>query len=371
MKVVHVITELNVGGAEYDLYKLIAHGDRSTFDYVVISLQDKGAFGDKIEALGVPVYTLDLNPARPNPLALLKLIRILRRERPDVLHTWLYHADFLGTLAAYFVPKTRLFWSIVAVSGASFSGNLRLIYKACAKLSSRADVIVANTKNGYHAHVADGYKDGTWPIIYNGFDTDTFKPDPTARQKIRAELDIPEDAFVIGKVGRLVVQKNYPGFIRAAVKLLRSHPNVHFVGVGKDVSLDTLGEEIPADLRGNFHLLGLRKDTAAIYNALDIFTITSDFEGLPNVIGEAMSTRLPCVVTDTGDIAHLVADTGIIVPVRDIDALAAAWEKLITLPADERIQLGHVARKRILEHFSLDLFVQNYQQLYMKNCQLR
>lgn len=366
MKVVHVITELNIGGAEHDLYKLILHGDRTAIDYVVISLQDKGPFGEQIEALGVPVYTLGIGPSLPNPLAFLKLIRILRQEKPDIIQTWLHHADVLTTLASYFVPYKMLCWTItiVDISAEHFSRSLQIAINTSAKLSSRPDYIIANTKNGQRAHVERGYKDGKWRIIYNGFNTDIFKPDETARRRIRQELGIASDTFVIGKVGRLALQKNYPGFISAALNLLETRPDVHFIGVGKDVSLDTLGGPIPADLRDNFHLLGIRDDTAMIYNAFDIFTMTSDFEGLPNVVGEAMATGLPCVVTNAGDTAHIVDDTGIVVPVGDMDAIASAWIQLMNMPAEERSRLGQAARTRVETYFNLDQFVGQYQELY-------
>jgi glycosyltransferase involved in cell wall biosynthesis len=365
MKVVHIITELNVGGAEQTLYKLMLYGNRTAFDYVVISLEDEGVFGEAIAALGVPVHTLNLNPARPNPLALLKLIRILRREKPDLIQTWLYHADLAGTLASFFVPHHTLAWNIRNATMSNFrSGIQGAIFRALATLSKRPDFIITNTEQGHRQHVQEGYRDGHWHVIYNGFDLDVFKHDMDTRSRSRTKLNIPTNAFIIGQIGRLTPEKNYQGFIHAALKLLETHPEVHFVGIGKDVMFDTLGDLIPLELSDQFHLLGLRHDMADLYNVLDVFTLASHFEGLPNVVGEAMATGIPCVVTDVGDTAYLVGDTGIVVPPQDINRLAAAWTQMINMPATERAALGQAALNRIREHFSIQRFVEQYESLY-------
>ena len=366
-KVVHIITELRVGGAENALHKIILHSDRDAFDYVVISLEDKGVFGEPIKSLGVPVYTLNMNPARPNPLALLSLIRILRREKPDIIHLWLYHAILAGTLASFFVPNHALGWNIRNATIKNFgSGSRRLIFNLCARLSGRADFIVTNTKAGERLHIDEGYRDGHWHILYNGFELDRFQPDTGTRDRMRAELGLSEDASVIGMVGRLTPEKNYPGFISAALKLLETHADVYFVAVGKDVTFNSLGDRIPQDKQNRFRLLDMRRDIPDLLNAFDLFTLTSDFEGFPNVVGEAMATGLPVAVTNAGDTAHLVGDAGIVVPTGDMDAMVAAWARLIAMSPQGRAAMGASARERIIEQFSVEKFTEQYASLYQK-----
>lgn len=366
-KVIHIITELNVGGAETSLYNLMRYSDRSDFTHIVMSLQDEGAFGEPIRALGVPVYTLNMNPSLPNPLALLKLVRVLRRERPDIIQTWLYHADLIGTLAAFVSPHRLLGWNIRNVTIANFqSGSRRLIFKACVALSGRADFILTNTETGRTMHVDEGYCPDHWQVIYNGFDIERFRPDTAVRTRIRAELDIQDDVYVIGQVGRFTPEKNYPGFIRAALTLLETRSDVHFIGAGKDVTMDALGALIPVQWRANFHLLGLRDDVPDLLNALDVFTLASDFEGFPNVVGEAMATGLPVVVTDVGDVTQLVGEFGIVVPVGDMDAMATAWARFLVMPDEERIAIGAAARERITTQFGIERFAQQYDAFYRK-----
>lgn len=365
IKIAHVITELNVGGTEQLLYLLLAHSHRDKFEHIVISLEDKGVYGESIEALDIPVYTINLNPSRPNPLALLNVIRILRREQADIIQTWLYHADLVGTLASYFVPFRVLGWNIQNTTIVNFeSGLRRLIIKALTRLSRKPDFIIANSQATQELHVANGYRGDRWTIIYNGVDTKQFKLNKDTRSRCRHEIGIPDDAVVIGQVGRLTAEKNYPGFIETAVKILEVYPDTHFVGVGKDVTFDSLGKLIPEHLHKQFHLLDLRRDVADLYTMFDIFTLTSDFEGLPNVVGEAMATSLPCAVTDAGDIPQLIGDTGIVVPAGDMNAMFDAWSRLLAMSDAERQAMGGVARQRIEDHFSIEQYIEQYETLY-------
>jgi len=131
--------------------------------------------------------------------------------------------------------------------------------------------------------------------------------------------------------------------------------------------MENLQHLIPENLHQHFHLLGLRSDAPQLYTLFDVFTLTSDFEALPNVVGEAMATGIPCVVTDTGDTAQLVADRAIVVPTGDMDGIITGWTHLINMSDEERHKIGNLARQRIVDHFSIRRCVQQYEALYTRH----
>jgi glycosyltransferase involved in cell wall biosynthesis len=205
-------------------------------------------------------------------------------------------------------------------------------------------------------------------VIPNGFDLAGFKPDPVARISVRRELGIAEDSLLVGLVGRFNAQKDHSTFVHAAARLSAGLPGVHFLLCGDDIT-PAKAQHVrwitASGIRERCHLLGRREDIARLTAALDIATTTSAYgEGFPNVVGEAMACAVPCAVTDVGDSAAIVQDTGKVVPPRDPSALADAWLALIALGAEGRRQLGTAARKRIEKNFSLPLIVGLYQHLY-------
>ena len=205
-------------------------------------------------------------------------------------------------------------------------------------------------------------------VIPNGFDLAAFKPDAKARTAVREELGISQEALLIGLVGRFDPQKDHRNFVAAAARLRAYCPQVHFLLCGDGVNWNNaeltgwIGE---AGLRQQFHLLGRREDMPRLTAALDISSTSSSYgEGFPNVIGEAMACGVACAITDVGDSAFIVGETGLVVPPRDPEALAHAWKKLIEMGPEGRQKLGETARKRILENFSLPDIVARYEALY-------
>lgn len=371
MKILHVIAGLSMGGAQMMLYKLLAHADRTAFGAEVISLADVGPLDRKIRALGVPVRVLGMRPGVPNPLGVHRLVRWLRQDPPHLIQTWMYHADLIGGLAAKLAGGIPVAWNI-RHTNLDPKGNKRSTLwtiRACAWLSRRLPArIVCCSESSRQVHAALGYAADEMIVIPNGFDLAAFRPDPVARWSVRQELGIPEEAPLIGLVGRFNAQKDHCTFVRAAARLHAERREVHFLLCGDGVTPENteLAEWIKeSGIRDRCHLLGRREDTPRLTAALDIATTTSAYgEGFPNVIGEAMACGVPCVVTDVGDSALIVDDTGRVVPPRDPSALAEAWHALVRLGVEGRVQLGLAARHRIEEHFSLPVIVARYQRLY-------
>lgn len=366
-RVFHVITSLVVAGAETVLWRLLS-ADRSSGSRVV-GLRDMGAAGERIAALGVPVEALGLRRMADSLRAVAVLARRIRSARADVVQTWMYHADLLGGLAAR-LAGVPVAWGIrqTSLDPRGTRRSTLVVARACALLSRIVPrKIVCCSVASLRTHAAAGYAAEKMIVIPNGFDVASFRPDPRARSSVRRELGLAEDAPLVGLVGRFDPQKDHENFVRAAARLHAARPDVHFVlcGDGIDRGNRALAGWIDGGgLAGRFHLLGRRDDVARLDAALDVATSSSWGEGFPNAIGEAMACGVPCVVTDVGDSALLVGDTGRVVSPRDPEALADAWLALLRVGAEERLRLGALARKRIEERFELSSVAARYRRLH-------
>ena len=372
IKLCHVITGLNCGGAETMLYKLLSRLDPEAFDIEVISLIDIGPIGQKIQALGIPVRALGMRRGMPDPLALLRLICWFRCDRPDVIQSWMYHADLLAGLAAWAAGGLRVVWGIrngTLDAGASKQTSIWTA-RACARLSRCLPTkIICCAEASREVHKRLGYADEKIRVIPNGFDPNVFKPDASARRSVRRELRISDAVPLIGLVARFDPQKDHQTFVEAAAILKRDLPGACFVLCGQDITWENLelsGWIEASGARDSFRLLGSRDDVARLTAGLDVASTSSSFgEAFPNVIAEAMSSGVPCVVTDVGDSATIVGDTGVVVPPRNPEALADGWKTLLMdTNREERFQLGLAARQRIIEKYSLDKIVSQYACLY-------
>jgi glycosyltransferase involved in cell wall biosynthesis len=372
IRITHLITDLEIGGAEMMLYKLLSQMDRSRFRNSVISMVGNGPLARKIKELEIPVYTLEMNFGVPNPRGLFRLVRLLRKQRPVLLQTWLYHADFLGLLAGKLARLPQIVWNVRCsdMDMQHYSKASALVIRILAALSSIPEAVVVNSESGCEFHKRLGYRPRRWVLIHNGFDLDLFCPDAAARIKFRQELGLSNDAILIGLVARFDPMKDHATFLEAAHLMLAKDPRVHFVLVGSKITREN--RELTAKINSgrygkHFHLMGERDDVSYIVAALDMATSSSCSEGFPNTIGEAMACGVPCVVTDAGDSALLVGDTGMVVPIKNPQALAEGWDQMIKLDGSGRSQLGVAARCRIEEQFSLPTNVTRYEEFYQRS----
>jgi glycosyltransferase involved in cell wall biosynthesis len=371
ISILWLISGLEYGGAEMMLYKLLSRLDTTKFKVEVISMIDLGPFSRRIQELGVPLRSLGMRRGIPNPMALVRLTSWLLKTRPDVIQTWMYHADLIGGLAAKLAGGIPVAWGIRS-SNLSKHGTRRLtIYtmKMCAQVSSWLPTrIICCSESSERVHAALGYPPQKMIVIPNGFDLSAFKPDPVARESVRAELHIPSDAPLVGLVGRFDPQKDHRNFVCAAALLHRSRPNVYFVLCGDDVTwknAELTGWIEKEGISKQCILLGRRDDMPRLTAALDIAASSSSYgEGFPNVIGEAMACGVPCVVTDVGDCGLIVGQTGRVVPGENAQDLANALGELLKLGSQGRTLLGAAARRRVLQYFNLPDIVAQYETLY-------
>lgn len=372
LKIVHLITGLNTGGAEMMLLKILERIDRQRFLPHVISLTTLGEIGLRIQAQGITVAAMGIQQGRvPSPIAFARLVRLLKRLRPDVVHTWMYHADLLGGLAARMAGVPAVGWTIRNSNLSPDSSKLLTIAvaRACA-LASRwvPDRILCCSEVARQIHVDFGYAADRMVVVPNGFDLSRFKPDDAARADVRSELGVSPDTMIVGLIGRFDPQKNHLGFVEAAGLLHQKMPDVHFLLAGKEINENNnelMRAVRNAGIGGVIHLLGLRSDIPRLMAALDILTSSSSYgEAFPNVLGEAMACGVPCVVTDVGDSAYIVGDTGRVVAPGDMQGLVAAMGELLALPLHERSAMGARARARVAENFEIGNVVRQYEAFY-------
>lgn len=370
LRIAHVIPDLSIGGAETALVRLLESLDRARFASLVITLRDGGQLGSRARAVA-EVVSLAMRTRIPAPSTLRRLRTTLRAFAPDVVQGWMYHGNLAAWAGARSLqPRPALAWGIrqsLARIGTQ-RALTRLVIRAGALLSRDADAIVNNSHASAAQHAALGFAARHVHVIANGFDVERFRPDPAARAALRVALGIPSDAPVAGLIARFDPVKRHDLFLDAAARVHRDAPDLHVVvaGPGCDATNAALARlAARSGLGARVHLLGRCDAIEQVLPALDVLVSASGWaEGFPNVVGEAMACAVPCVVTDTGDSAAVVGDTGIVVPPGDASVLAAGIEGLLRLPATERAALGARARARVASEFTLAACTARYAALY-------
>jgi glycosyltransferase involved in cell wall biosynthesis len=381
MKILHIIVGLSNGGAETMLYKLLSRMDKSVFTNQVVSMTTKGPMADKIEALGIGVRALGMRRGVPDLRAVWKLRQLIRENKPDVIQTWMYHADLLGGVAAWMSGKAPVVWNIRHSNLDPKVNKKTTLWTArvCALLSKEIPRrIVCCSEASRRAHEAIGYDQDKLLVIPNGFDLDTFQPNSEGRRVVNRLIgdsvnrsvgwERGERTLVVGMMARFDPQKDHRNLVQAAKVLKGREVDCRFVLCGNGINANNAqlaGWIRDAGVEDRFALLGLRDDIPKITAGLDIACLSSAGEGFPNVLGEAMACEVPCVATDVGDCADIVGDTGRIVPPRNPEALAGAICELIEMGHEGRKQLGRGARERVRERYELGDVVRKYEDIYL------
>jgi glycosyltransferase involved in cell wall biosynthesis len=366
----HLITDLDVGGAEMMLAKLAEAFDRARFRTVVVSLMPPGLLGQRLSAAGIAVRSLGMARGVPDPRGLTRLVSLLRREPVDLLQSWLYHADLLGVVAARLAGVSRLCWNIrcTAMDPARYSRISAALPRLLARLSASPDAVLVNSAAAQRAHEELGYHPKRWAMIPNGFDVARFQPDIAAGPRRRRDLGLPGDAFLIGLPARFDPMKDHATFLAAAALFAARCGVARFLLMGRGVARGNTALERMIAARGlgeRVLLLGERADMAELLPGLDVATLSSAFgESFPNVVGEAMACGVPVAATAVGDVGEIVGATGIVVPPGDAAALAGAWQRLYEAGETERRRRGAAARQRVVSNYALPAIARRYETLY-------
>jgi glycosyltransferase involved in cell wall biosynthesis len=370
--VVHIISGLGQGGAETVLHRLLTaptQGDR----HEVISMGEDGVFGPRLRDAGIPVHTLGMGSPLGMAKGLWRLFRLLRERKPDVVQTWMYHADLIGGVVARLAGIKAVSWGI-RNSGADLHRSSRsatIIAWLCARLSALVPaVIVSCAQNAADRHRQWGYRADRMLVIQNGYDLSRWKPDPDARRAARLAWGVPDDAVVIGSVARWNPLKDHENLVAAFALSRQRDPRLRCVLIGFEMEATNRPLMALLDryaLRDSVILMGKRDDVPDLMNGLDLHVLSSRAEGFPNVVAEAMATGIPCVVTDVGDAVMIVDDAGWVAPPRNAAALSQAVDAAVAqLGTPDMAQRTARARERVGRLFSLQAMVDNYHMVWRR-----
>lgn len=375
MRILHVTTGLENGGAEAVLYRVVA-GERGGNAHAVVSLTGAGFYGERLTRVGVPVHALEIPRGRVSPSALLKLYRLIRSINPDIVQTWMYHADSAGGALARLAGK-RVVWGIhnSNLDADKTSRSTRFAARVCAWLSGVVPTkIICCSEQAVDVHIGFGYRPGRMVVIHNGTDIREYAPNAQVRPTLRAEWNIDDDETLIGMVARWDAQKDHVNLIAACARLA-SYPlgpwRVVLVGPGMDAGNKELVDLLEKHgARAHFHLAGARNDIPVVMNALDVHVLSSSGEAFGNVTIEAMACGVPAIVTSVGAGATIVGETGWVVPPRDPErlakAIAGAMKEMKVRDAWRAKCVA--ARKRVVDRFGIDGMADAYRAVWQAAC---
>lgn len=359
--VAHILSSFAMGGQERMALDLATGQVRAGYRVTALSLAPPpdGPLAAEFRAVGAAVERVARPRPGVDPVLLVRLARWLRRNGVDLAHTHNRMALIYGAPAAKLARA-----SVVHTKhGYNPRGGTRLWAGKLAGLCVDAFVAVSS-ETAEFARRRSEVDERRLSVIPNGVELTRFRPEPAARERVRAELGIREETFVAGTVGRTAVEKNQALLLRAVAPLLG--PGAHLIVAGDGPLLSALSELSRALGVAPFvHLLGARRDVPDVLNALDAFVLSSTIEGLPLVILEAMATGLPVISTSIGGIPNVIEEgvTGFLVPVGDEERLRARVAELRADPG-LRHALGSRARSDAVTRFSAQRMGRDYIDLY-------
>lgn len=369
MKILHIITTLGDGGAERTLFNICKNN--RLHNQVVISLLDQGKYGKLLHKLGVPSYYLNMKPNIFFIFKIFSLMKILLDEKPDVVQTWMYHADFFGSIASRLVGIKNILWNIRHSEIKKNQSNKKTIsiIKLLSKLSwSLPKKIIVNSKRSMKVHKLLGYCSKKFLYIPNGYDLLALKPKNKKLFSIRKKLNIKDKTFLIGLVGRYNLEKDHFNLLNALYLLKNAKINFFCVLAGKGINyknnfLVTIIKRL--ELKNYIKLMGTQDDISSFMSELDLHILSSSSESFPNVVAEAMACKTPCVVTNVGDAAYIVGKTGWVVPPENPLKLAKTIKKALSEVGTQKWKLRCVkARLRIKKNLDISKMVNSYNKVW-------
>jgi glycosyltransferase involved in cell wall biosynthesis len=362
MRILFLVRSLGVGGAQRQLVAVARGLHGAGHDVSVAVFYSGGVFEDDLRSRAIPIHRLGKRGRWDVLAPFMRLVRVTRAERPDVVYAYMGLANQSASLVKPLCRGTRIVWGIrSAIEDLRPYGWVSRITPLLDRVASPlADRIVVNSEAARRAAVRRGLAAGRIAVVPNGFDCDRFRPDPEGRDRQRRAWGVG-DAAVVGMVARLDPVKDHATFLRAASRVAKERPEVRFVCVGDGDgryrrNLEQLATEL--GLSGRLTWAGERAVTSAVYSALDVAVLSSGpGESFPNVVGEAMACGTPCVVSDSGDAPLVVGETGAVFPSGDATALARAVVSLLDRARAAGDGASRAARARIEQHYSLELLV--------------
>jgi glycosyltransferase involved in cell wall biosynthesis len=370
-KILHIITGLNCGGAESLLYNLVIN-DKNNRHYV-ISLLDKGFYGKKLELYHIPLYCIYMKRGKFSIIKLIDIIRLIKTINPDMVQTWMYHADLLGGIASKLAGIKRVFWGIhnINLDVDKTPIGTRIVSKINSLLSYvLPSKIIACSEDAANFHTSLNYDKSKFEFINNGCNVDIFSPDNTKRELFRKKLNISDDDIVITMVARWDPMKDYITAINSLHHLrLHSVEPFKIIFAGSGITQDNtelVGLLNTHDLSDSVFLIGEIGDMPSLYNASDLLILSTHAESFGNVLIESMACGVPCIASDVGMIKVIIGDTGWVVSPNSIIELTNAMMLAISkLGATEYwLKKKNACRNRVVDKFSLKSMMIKYDDIW-------
>ena len=372
MRIVQIITSLNDGGAEGVLFNICKNDDKN--EHIVISLMDKGKYGPLLVKLGIKFYCLNMKPNLFSIFGIFRLVKILLLLKPDIVQTWLIHGDFIGGIAARLAGIKNIIWNIryskLELKKTKISSFI--LIKILSKLSfliPKSIIVVSKSAKKNCENL--NYSKKKLFLIPNGYDLSILNPNKTQRTYIRKKWKIKKQVPLIGNVARYDPKKDHINLLNA-LSLIRLK-NIDFLCILVGLNIDKNNKNLVSEIKKlklNKHvkLLGQKRNISQVMNGLDIYIqSSSNGEGFPNVVAEAMACGTPCVVTDVGDAAFIVGKTGLVVNPKDPKRLAKSIENTIyEISSKNWMKKCNQARLRIKNNFDITKMIKSYNEVWLK-----
>ncbi|MBR3639878.1 MAG: glycosyltransferase [Clostridia bacterium] len=365
-KVIHLITGLDKGGAETNLYQILKNKKDGSLDYSVVSLSDGGFYKDKISELGVPVVCFDF---KRRPLSSFNGVKKIVKGS-DVLFCWMSHANLIGYYSARGKRVKKLIWGIrhSNLDKCLEKKSNIAVTKLCARLSKKVDVRAFNGNRSKEAYEDAGFKGKSNIVIENGVDTDEFSPDHRDRPALCKMAGIPEDSTIVLSVARYHPIKGIPYFLKAFSELRRTTPRAVALLCGggidpENVELTGMCEELGLEPGKDVILMGQRNDLPFIMASSDLYVLHSVSEAFPNTLAQAMASGCLCVSTDAGDAAAILNSPDLIAAPRDPEGLLEKIGSALALPEEEKERRKALNRTRIVTAYNIKTVVCKYEGL--------
>jgi glycosyltransferase involved in cell wall biosynthesis len=362
--VLKLITGLNTGGAEMMLYKTVTHMDKSKYRSIVVSMLPEGRISGMLREQNNEVYSLRMKNKFPNPLVLFKLVSLLRKEKPLILHSYMFHADLLGRIAGKLAGVPII---ISSIRNENIGGKWR--ERLLGMSDFMVDRVTAVCRAAGLKQVAAGTTSANkLQVIYNGIELQKYPPrSDELRRAVRQEWNIPDHHRVLMNVGRLERQKNQAGLLESFSDLLLREPDCTLLIAGDGGLRGELEDKAKQlGISNNVVFTGICKDIPRMLQAADIFVLSSLWEGLPNVVIEAMAARQPVIATNVGGTPEVVESgaSGMMVEPGSRKQMAEAMIELVRLPKQRLEAMGEHGRAIVERTFTIERTIDQTEQLY-------
>jgi glycosyltransferase involved in cell wall biosynthesis len=363
MRVLFLSTSMGMGGADKQLLTAAQQMRARGYQVLIVSLTPLGPMGLEARSLGIPTESLEMRRGVADPRGLLRLVRLVRHWKPDVLHSHMVHANIMARALRLFVRVPVLVSTIHSISD---GGRLRMAaYRLTNRLVDQMTIVSEAAAERF-------LREGIVPpsllrVIPNGIDTDRFQQvPPGTRDSLRRSLGLGQE-FIWLAVGRFVPAKDYPNLLHAFAQVCERIPEVVLLLVGRGAlqrETEDLGQSLGLGSRVRF--LGLRQDVPELMSASDGYVLSSAWEGMPIVLLEAAAAALPIVATAVGGNQEVVRDgeTGFLVPPRDHEALARAMLQLVGMSQVNRRSMGRRGLEHVQTHYGLNRVVDRWEAVY-------